>query len=313
MKGKWSPGKIVAVVLGSIGASVVLLVTLYIGVFQFVKGYARVRNNINEARARQERSVRETERESARRSREEADPSRDEEDDGTFGYQDEYPDGDSNDYFDAYGDEEYYEFHNALREDLSYQIGFETYEEDLLDNVSVKISYPVMTGEETADSQNINHILQKEVDEIKTYAESVTESISDDESFVFEAESYVTYMDEDVLSVVYMEYGYLDGATYESYIISVNVDMESGLALTNSQLLNINDEFSIDFRKRCERQNGQVDSLSMFSDQDITYLLTDDTSLIIFYTPLGMEVGFNYYYGWVTVTYQDYRKYQSHF
>ena len=42
-------------------------------------------------------------------------------------------------------------------------------------------------------------------------------------------------------------------------------------------------------------------------------MLNDDDSLIIFYTPLGMEVGFNYYYGWVTVTYKDYQKYKSLF
>ena len=49
------------------------------------------------------------------------------------------------------------------------------------------------------------------------------------------------------------------------------------------------------------------------SDQEITYYLTDSDYLIIFYTPLGMEVGFNYYDGWVTVTYRDYEKYQKKF
>ena len=122
-------------------------------------------------------------------------------------------------------------------------------------------------------------------------------------------------MDEDVLSIAYVEYGYLDGEFYESYVVSVNIDMESKMALTNSQILEINDQFSVDFRNRSERQNGEVSYLYNFTDQEITDLLNDDNSLIIFYTPLGMEVGFNYDYGygWVTVTYKDYAKFQRHF
>ena len=45
------------------------------------------------------------------------------------------------------------------------------------------------------------------------------------------------------------------------------------------------------------------------SYQEITELLTSDGDLIIFYTPQGMEIGFNYDEGWVTVTYHDYREY----
>ncbi|MCI8613671.1 MAG: hypothetical protein HFJ01_00925 [Lachnospiraceae bacterium] len=308
MKKKWSSGKIVAVVLGSIGGAVIFLVTLYIGVYQFTREYGRVITYIHEAKIRQQREDnlkdrQETEKEKVRREREDDywydDGTEDDRDDDGYNYR--------------YGEGEYYEIHDAIREDLSYQINFETYSSTPADNLSVEMSYPVISGDETIDSESINHIMQRELDEVKEYMESVAEWISDEESFYFEAESYVTYMDEDVLSIIYMEEGILDGATYETYIISVNIDMESGMALTNSQLLNINDTFSIDFRKRCERQNGEIDSLSFYSDQDITSLLTDDSSLIIFYTPLGMEVGFNYYYGWVTVTYQDYQDYQSHF
>lgn len=304
MKKNWSSGKVIAVVLGSIGGAVIFLVSLYIGVHQFTREYGRVVTYINEARIRQQRQEnrqdsREKEREKPQREREE----------NYLPYGDTEDGGD--DY--GYGESEYYEIHDAIREDLSYQINFETYSSAPADNLSVEMHYPVISGDETVDCESINHIVQKELDEVKEYMESVSEWISAEENFHFEADSYVTYMDEEVLSIIYMEKGLLDGLTYETYIISVNIDMESGMALTNSQLLNINDTFSIDFRKRCERQNGEIDSLSYYSDQDITTLLTDDSSLIIFYTPLGMEVGFNYYYGWVTVTYQDYQKYQSHF
>ena len=42
-------------------------------------------------------------------------------------------------------------------------------------------------------------------------------------------------------------------------------------------------------------------------------MLNSEDELILFYTPIGMEVGFNYYNGWVTVTYPDYLKYQKKF
>ncbi len=301
MKNKWSSGKIIAVVLGSIGGSIVFLVALYVGVYQFVKEYMRVKTYINEARIEREREddFQEEDREREERGREVPDWPEDETEDDVDDY--EYDDG------------EYYEIHDAIRKDLSYQITFETYSSTPGDNLFVEMSYPVISGDETIDCERINNLMQRELEEVELYMESVKEWISEEESFRFEAESYVTYMDEDILSIIYMEKGLLDDATYETYIISVNIDMESGMALTNSQLLNIDDKFSIDFRRRCERQNGEIDSLSYYSDQDITTLLTDDSSLIIFYTPLGMEVGFNYYYGWVTVTYQDYQKYQSQF
>lgn len=206
---------------------------------------------------------------------------------------------------------EYYEFHNEIRDDLSYQVRLENYEEEFGDNgnISVKMSYPVVSGKD--DLEAVNKVIQKELDEVRSYTQSVTEWLSVNERFKFEAECYVTYMDEEVLSLAYIEYGYLNDEYYESYVISVNIDMESKMLLTNSQLLDIDDKFSVDFRERCEVQNGRIESLAMYSDQEITKLLTSDSNLIIFYTPLGMEVGFNYYYGWVTVTYQDYQDYQK--
>lgn len=309
MKGKWSPGKITAVILGSIGAGIILLTTFYISVFQLARGIltfdvdsAKVRNEHEKeqnADKEEKKNLEERLEEFIREYEENPD-------------QFDYDDSDS---YENPENPEYYEFQDDIRSDLSYQVEFESYDEVLgaNDNILIDMLYPVVYGEETANLSGINNAIQKELSEAKEYAESVEGWLSDGESYRFEADSYVTYMDEQVLSVIYVEYGYLDDEYYESYVISVNIDMESGLALTNSQLLDIDDEFSIEFRNRCERQNGEIDTLSIFSDQDITELLTDDASLIIFYTPLGMEVGFNYYYGWVTVTYQDYQKYKSHF
>lgn len=305
MKGKWGPGKITAVVLGGIAAGMLLLMTFCIGVMQLLGGMRLLGLARDRAQERQSQEIPESDSDDGYADRRDAAPF------------EEVPD-------EPYGKEEeltpentdYYELHNAIREDLSYQVDFESHADMFgTDNVLLYIDYPVVSGKANENMSGVNRVIQKEVEELKEYVSSVSEELDKEITFSFETESYITYMDEDILSIAYVEYGYLGGEFYESYIVSVNIDMKSGMALTNSQILEINDQFSVDFRNRSEEQNGEVSYLYDFTDQEITELLNDDESLIIFYTPLGMEVGFNYYYGygWVTVTYKDYEKFQRHF
>ena len=317
MKKEWSTGQKTAVILGSICAGLLLLTVFCIDVFRLARYLFYVdADDYPTARYRQEEPG--------------TYPESDSNDFQGGGYGD-FDDGSGGDYryFDGddfyddygyYGDDgtdsgEYYEFHDAIRNDLSYRVDFEYYGEVFgEDNVELSMAYPIVySADGSIDLDGVNNVIQREVGEVKAYTASVGEELSADVAFRFDVDSYVTYMDEEILSIIYVESGYLDGESYENYVISVNVDMESGLAMTNSQILDIDDEFSIDFRNRSEKQNGDVGGISMFSDQDITDMLNDDDSLIIFYTPLGMEVGFNYYYGWVTVTYKDYQKYKSLF
>ena len=44
------------------------------------------------------------------------------------------------------------------------------------------------------------------------------------------------------------------------------------------------------------------------SDQEIIGHF-NSSDIIVFYTPQGMEIGFNYDEGWVTVTYKEYEQY----
>lgn len=309
MKRKWSAGKIAAVICGSIVAAIILLVTLYIGVYQLLRGILTIcAENENYQQAY------DYDHDADDYNYDHDDYNNDSEEGGK---EKEWFEGHEHDSYDDGENEpsEYYEFHDAIGEDLSYWVEFETQDEVVgeNENISLSVIYPVFYGEEEVDLRAVNNEVQKELLEIQNYVYSVSEWLSDNEEFTFEADSYVTYMDEDILSIAYLEYGYLNGQYYESYVISVNIDMNSKMALTNTQLLNIDDDFSIEFRNRCEKQNGEIESLYYYSDQEITKLLTSENNLIIFYTPLGMEVGFNYNYGWVTVTYTDYQKYQRKF
>lgn len=202
----------------------------------------------------------------------------------------------------------YYDFTDYIRDDLSYQVELESYEVEE-DNIYIDVNYPVVLGEGVTNLDGINKALQNELTVVEDYVKQMGDQLMEDESYEFLVDGYVTYMSEDVLSVAYVEYGYLNDEFYESYIISVNVDMSTGMVMDNTQILEIDDAFSIDFRERCDKQNGSVDTLSVFSDQEITEYLNDSKHAIILYTPLGMEVGMNYYSGWVTVTYRDYREF----
>jgi len=203
---------------------------------------------------------------------------------------------------------EYYQFTDYIREDLSYRVELESTETES-EKTYIDINYPVVSGDKVSNLEGINRAIQEELTVVEDYVEKIEEQLTDGEEYEFLVDGYVTYMSEEVLSVAYVEYGYLNEEFYESYIVSVNIDMTTGMVMDNTQILEIDDDFSIDFRERCEKQNGSIDELSYFSDQDITTYLNDSKQAIILYTPLGMEVGMNYYSGWVTVTYHDYNNF----
>lgn len=304
MKKKWTPGKIVAAVFGGIGACIVLIVSLYASLRPLtasIKLLDRFLYGSQEEHYEKAELLTEVP---------EDDPV-DEVMPDEETVDEETTDDDRSTKKKSAGKDQYYEFHNEISSDLSYQIDIEEFAQfaEGSSNVMAGGNYPKVVCEDKKKEERVNNVIYREIASIFEHLEYVGQELDEETFFLYEVESYVTYMDEDTLSVAYVEYGYLDDETFESYVISVNVDMESGLAMTNSQMLNIDDDFSIDFRERTERQNGSNEMLDYYSDQEITQLLNDEDSLIIFYTPLGMEVGFNFYYGWVTVTYPDYVKF----
>ena len=219
-----------------------------------------------------------------------------------------------NDYYNAYDDDEYYTLHDDIK-DLSYSIDWEYFEYDAGgENVIIEVEYPVIIGGRIPNKEMINDELEAEIGFFTDYyEEEYSKYMNDDDSYFYvSATAYVTYMSEDILSVVFSE------AVYSDYFDSIslyclNFDMQNGVILDNTDILSVDDEFSIDFRYRSERQNGTIDELDYYSDQEITQMLTSSGSLIIFYTPQGLEVGVNYDEGYVTVTYHDYKDYLNTF
>lgn len=205
--------------------------------------------------------------------------------------------------------EEYYEFEDDIKADLSYQVDKDVIEESEETGIAKMIAErPYVIMEDQVKEDRINGLIKKEMEKVREHIEQIAGELSKENEFQMEVRSYITYMDEETLSIVLEEDGYLDNSFYESRLISLNFDMETGMVMTNTQILKIDDEFTIDFRERCEKQNGEIYGLNYYSDQDITSLMNEESTLILFYTPLGLEVGFNYPDGWVTVTYPDYEE-----
>ncbi len=192
---------------------------------------------------------------------------------------------------------------------------FDFYEyETSNDNVSILVTYPIVEGEDVQNLDMINDAIYDEVELITEYYEEEYAPYmekNEDSFFSASAFCYVTYMDEDKLSVVFQENIYAD--TYDLvYLECINIDMENGVILDNEEMLSIDDDFSVEFRTRSDEQNGEIYFLTNMSDQEITsYFNSPD--VIVFYTPKGMEIGFNYESGWVTVTYEEYEQYLNVF
>ena len=227
-------------------------------------------------------------------------------------YNDNYYDDDYDDYYYNYDydNDQYYTLHDDIRENLSYTVNFEYYEYDTDDeDVAIVVTYPVIEGNGIPNLDQLNGLIQSEIDLFKDFFEDEYINYMDEEDSYFSAVSsgYVTYMDEEKMSIVFSESVSSDYYNY-AYLYCINIDMENGVVLDNENILGIDDNFSVEFRNRSDIQNGEIPYLTYMTDQEITgYFNSSD--VIVFYTPHGMEIGFNYEEGWVTVTYEEYEQY----
>lgn len=215
-------------------------------------------------------------------------------------------------YIDEKTGEEYYEkLKDAIRYDLDYSVVWESYDyESEYENVMIYASYPKLKGDEIPNLEYINDYIFKEVEFWVESFEEYTEEgyFQDEQEFLMDIFCYVTYMDEEKMSIVFSEYGYVDDY-YMTYLYSVNVDVQNGVILDNSSIINMDDEFAVEFRNRNREQNGAEGYIDELTDQEIVEYLNSPTMGCVFYTPLGLEVGINLDTGWYTVTFKDYEKY----
>lgn len=204
----------------------------------------------------------------------------------------------------------YYEaLYNAIRDDLGYGIEFKvgTQADDYDGRVTIQVEYPQLTGG-APNLDVINAYLEREYTYfIDYFSEQYEPYITEDSIFYVASQGYVTYMDEKVLSVVFQEEIYIDGESMIQYYC-LNFDMTDGVVMNNVDILKLDLEFAVEFRRREIIENGD-EWLTNYTDQEILELLRDVDHLVIFYTPMGMEVGLNLYEVVLYMTYSDYEKF----
>lgn len=204
---------------------------------------------------------------------------------------------------------EYYgDITDAIRTDLEYSIEWENYEyEGNNDYIMIAVDYPVIKGD-VPNLDVLNEVIGNEKIYFEEYYEEYSQYMLDGEIFAVYSEGCVTYMDEEIMSIVFTETVYTD-YWQDTGLYCINIDMENGVVIDNNSIMDVNSDFAVDFRIRSREQNGSISALDYMTDQEIAYYLSTAGTAIVFYTPLGMEVGINYGESYVTVTYKDYEQF----
>ena len=216
-------------------------------------------------------------------------------------------------YIPSADDEYYVTLANAVRDDLSYRVEWEEY--DLRDEetgATASGRYPQLSGGNIPQMDQLNELIRSEA----TYFSNLYEYYRgwQGENVVYRAESigYVTYMDEERISIVLEESYEMDGQSRIS-LYSINVDLLSGEVMDNGGLIEYGPQLAERFRDQSSRQNGYVEAVENMNDEQLLDFLSDENTNIVFYTPVGLEIGFNYTTndstGWVTATIKDYDRY----
>ena len=171
--------------------------------------------------------------------------------------------------------------------------------------------YEIVSDE--GDFTDVNEKLKQcAVNELYSYLNE-TKHNSSTYSYNIYTDCIVTYNDDDIISCVYNTTSYEGENLDMMYIHGANVDVKNAQLMENTKIVNCDDDFSKFFVERSNTQNRYVESINNSDVSDVTKVLNDEDSLIVFFTPLGLEIGINYRYyyysGWVTITINDFAQY----
>lgn len=170
--------------------------------------------------------------------------------------------------------------------------------------------YPQFTDETQLNQESMN-------ERIREVACPLREEAYIGASDGVETVSYVTYMDEEVISVVvctYMYYLNQDGISeWLSEMNSLTFDLTSGLEIPREEILDLDIDLARQFMELLEEQEEKNPNgfylLDLGTPESLLKdHLANDLSNFVFYTPVGIEVGVNRFDMYSTVTVKESRK-----
>ncbi|MDE7320109.1 MAG: hypothetical protein K2N46_10310 [Lachnospiraceae bacterium] len=228
---------------------------------------------------------------------------------GYFGYGNPYddslPDGygdydDSNGYYKPDEKDDYYEeITDATSQDLDYKVIWESVSmrpDDSDDSCTYDGVYPVLRDEEGQEEEKFSSMNQKIRDMVCKYKDKYRDYASG-----ISSSGYVTYMDEEKISVV-VRHSFYEKKTTIPRVEAITLRVDTGEVISHEEMAQVDEELAWQFRSRNSHQNGTVEFVDELSDEKLMEYLKDEEDSVMFYTPVGLEVGFNYDGGWVTVT-----------
>lgn len=216
-------------------------------------------------------------------------------------------------------DGEYYtQFVDWIDESAGYEVNREeyTYQDDTY-SIDVSVSYVQIENDgQGRDLSYINDFLREDAEyyrEIMEEDSNGSEEIYAD--WTIRCDTYVTYNDEDKVSIIVNEVTDMGGGYKSSNIHAYTIDLYVGKITYSSEMLDYNTEFVDDWVEMSKEQNGHIAADGVeFTKNDLLDFF-NSSNCIAFYTPMGMEVGYSYYdyetgiSGWITVTLKDYEQY----
>lgn len=85
----------------------------------------------------------------------------------------------------------------------------------------------------------------------------------------------------------------------------MNFRVETGEVIGYEEMAELDQDLAIRFRAQDKTQNDGVEYVQDLTDEELLEILGDPQAAVMFYTPVGLEIGFNYEDGWVTVTFKE--------
>ncbi len=207
------------------------------------------------------------------------------------------PEPEPEEYVPSLNDDFYEEIVSTTVRGLDYDVVWNNnymYPDDENAYSSFSYTYPVVVSTKLPFAEEINEMIKEEAMSYRSIA-------LEGENFGY-VDAYVTYMTSGLFSVVFI-YDAYEGANNYYGVSALNFDMVTGELLTMEEMLPDYD-FMDKYRAICEVQNDYSASivLEAFSDDEIMSMIMNPETGVAFYNPVGIDIGFNYPDGWMTVT-----------
>lgn len=216
-------------------------------------------------------------------------------DDYDYDYDEDYG------YYEPDESDPYYEtITDATRTDLDYGVDWvsESVNPDNSDDsCSYYCIYPLLRNfEDEHKFDTANEAIQRAA---RSYRDTYREYQGGCSSY-----GYVTYMDEEKVSVVFQHDLYGEEGKMPR-VDAMNFRVDTGEAIGYEEMAELDQDLVIRFRAQDKTQNDGVAYVQGLTDEELLEILGDPEAVVMFYTPVGLEIGFNYERGWVTVTFKD--------